>query len=50
MSVTFGLLRMEGDVLSDAGACLADGIQALYTAGLCPEALWPYNDDKVWGN
>jgi len=34
---------MEGDVGEDAGAQIHDGIKAIASYGVCPEALWPYN-------
>jgi len=34
---------IEGTTRQDAGAQIADGIQALKTYGVCEEAVWPYN-------
>ena len=33
---------IEGDVNSDKGAYLRDGIKSLAKQGVCPEPLWPY--------
>lgn len=37
---------MEGTIASDSGAMLRDGIKALAAQGACPEAMWPYEEDK----
>lgn len=34
---------MEGTVLNDAGAQIRDGIKTLFTLGICPERMWPYD-------
>ena len=36
----------EGTVSSDSGATLSDGIKAVATWGVPPEATWPYNTSK----
>lgn len=38
--------NMEGDVDSDAGAAIRDGIKAVATQGVCPESEWPYDISK----
>ena len=35
---------MEHDVNSDGGAQIRDGIKSVAQQGVCPETLWPYND------
>ena len=40
--------KMENTVLSDAGACLSDGVEALHTYGICKEETWPYADDDTF--
>jgi C1A family cysteine protease len=37
---------IEGNVIIDDGATLADGISALEKYGVCSEAIWPYNIKK----
>jgi C1A family cysteine protease len=38
--------NIEGDVSSDAGAALSDGIQSLETYGICAETEWSYDVSK----
>ena len=40
--------KMENTVLSDAGACLSDGVEALHTYGICREETWPYSDGDAF--
>eukprot|EP00656_Telonema_subtile_P008894 TRINITY_DN1415_c0_g1_i1.p1 TRINITY_DN1415_c0_g1~~TRINITY_DN1415_c0_g1_i1.p1 ORF type:complete len:405 (-),score=97.46 TRINITY_DN1415_c0_g1_i1:195-1409(-) len=35
--------RMEGHVGSDTGAALRDGFKSVNQAGVCAEAMWPYD-------
>jgi C1A family cysteine protease len=35
---------MEGDVGTDGGAQIRDGIKSVVKLGVCPEAVWPYDD------
>ena len=35
---------IEGDVVTDSGAALRDGIKSLNIQGVCTETLWPYSD------
>lgn len=37
---------MEGDVSSDAGAQIRDGIKSVGSLGTCPESEWPYDPKK----
>lgn len=37
----------EGDPDDDSGAMLRDVIKAMVKVGVCPEALWPYDVQKV---
>jgi C1A family cysteine protease len=37
---------IEGNVLSDNGAYIHDGIKSLETNGICPESMWPYDVTK----
>jgi C1A family cysteine protease len=37
---------IEGDVASDAGAHLRNGIKSLQKQGVCPETEWTYDDTK----
>jgi C1A family cysteine protease len=38
---------MEGDVNSDNGAAIRDGIKTIVNQGVCPETEWPYDIVKV---
>lgn len=38
--------EMEGTLGEDSGAFLADGVKALETCGICPEAMWAYDVAK----
>lgn len=40
--------RMEGNVYSDAGAYIYDGVQSVQSTGFCSEALWPFNLNKLY--
>jgi C1A family cysteine protease len=35
---------MEGSIGTDAGAQIRDGIKSVVKQGVCPDALWPYDD------
>jgi C1A family cysteine protease len=37
---------LEGTIPSDSGAMLRDGIKTVASQGACPEASWPYVEDK----
>jgi len=38
--------RMEGNVKTDAGAEIKDGIKSIKKLGACPESMWPYDISK----
>jgi C1A family cysteine protease len=38
--------KIENTISQDAGAYLYDGVKALQTYGICPEAEWPYTISK----
>jgi len=38
---------IENDVASDNGAQIRDGIKGVASQGVCPETLWPYNDQNT---
>ena len=38
--------RMEGNVKTDAGAEIKDGIKSVKKVGVCPESMWPYDITK----
>jgi C1A family cysteine protease len=37
---------IEGNIQTDAGAQIRDGIKTVASQGACPEKLWPYRIDK----
>jgi C1A family cysteine protease len=37
---------LEGTVASDSGAMIRDGVKAIASEGVCPEASWPYVEAK----
>jgi C1A family cysteine protease len=37
---------VEGQVDSDSGACLRDGMQTINQQGVCPETEWPYIEER----
>jgi C1A family cysteine protease len=37
--------KIEGTVLSDAGAMIRDGVKSVAKIGACTEKVWPYSDD-----
>jgi len=39
---------MEGTVMEDGGGQIRDGIKTLATLGGCSEAIWPYDESKVF--
>jgi C1A family cysteine protease len=38
--------EMEGNVSTDSGAEIRDGIKSINTIGVCPETVWPYDISK----
>jgi C1A family cysteine protease len=36
----------EGNIETDSGAEIRDGIKSIHCQGVCPEPQWPYNIDK----
>ena len=38
--------REEGTISNDAGAMIADGVNALRSTGICKSDLWPYLEDQ----
>ncbi len=37
---------MEGTIATDSGAMLRDGIKSVASQGACPEAMWPYVEQR----
>ncbi len=37
---------LEGTLSTDSGAMLRDGVKTVASQGACPEAIWPYIEDK----
>lgn len=42
--IYFNERDMEGTTQEDSGAIIRDGIKSVAKQGVCPEALWPYNE------
>jgi C1A family cysteine protease len=37
---------LEGTIDSDSGAQIRDGIKTIASQGVCPETMWPYDEEK----
>ena len=39
--------KIEGTIMSDAGAAIRDGVKSVAKVGACTEKLWPYSDNTT---
>jgi C1A family cysteine protease len=45
--IYYNCRKLFGDVASDSGISIRDGIKSIVELGVCQEKLWPYNELKV---